>query len=351
MKMTRVRMRNIPESMADAFAWASMIGDPSRPLNILPYRYAADGGKRPMTNDWARWHGGAKRKDDSLFCDAQQSGTWAEWARMAARTASTAWAILPGALGVVVVDVDAPHLLGRVLDAYGDTSVGVATPRGGTHLYYRIDPTRPVPVSRVAVVGAGSYDVKSIGGTSHAPGSRRPDGARYVAEAPGIVGGLLRADGRPVLSPGALYDLLPIFPVDAYETEWAAHHRPTDDLPVDGEPRYAGPEDVPSLLSYMHAAGPAMSGAGGHDHTFKLLRKIGDLGASEDMALGLALEWDEGNAPPWGPFEIRKKVRDAYAKRKSPVGWRIEELDAAVDVNDVSYEDTVAMLRQWRDDV
>ena len=204
----------------------------------------------------------------------------------------------------------------------------------------------PTPVSRVAIVGVGSYDVKSIGGTSHAPGSHRPDGTPYEAVAPGIVGGVLRVDRRPVLEAGALHRLLPVFPVAAYEAEWSAHHRATDDLPVDGEPRYATAEDAPSLLAYMHAAGPAVSGGGGHDHTFKLLRKIGDLGASEDMALELALEWDLGNEPPWGPLDISKKVRDAYAKRKAPVGWRIEELVAVdADPDAASYEETVAMLR------
>lgn len=348
-------LRNIPASMADALAWASMVGDPKRPTNILPYRYSADGGKRPMASDWARWHGGAKRKEGGAlvtFVDAQPDGLRLEWARNATRTPSTAWAILPGALGIVVVDVDAPHLLGRVLDAYGETSVGVSTPRGGTHLYYRAAPGEPPPVSRTAVVGAGSYDVKSIGGTSHAPGSKRPDGAPYVAVAPGI-DGVLRVGDRPALRAGALFDLLPVFPVDAYDREWSAHHRATDDLPVDGEPRYASEEDVPALLAYMQAAGPAIANAGGHDHTFKLLRKIGDLGASEDMALGLALEWDDGNAPPWGPFEIGKKVRDAYAKRKAPIGWRIEEL-AEVDASGedaASYDEVVAMLRLASDGV
>ena len=343
--MTKVSMNGIPAAMADALAWASMIGDPARPINILPYRYAPDGGKRPMANDWARWHGGAKRRDGSVFVDAQTTGLWREWARAAERTSSAAWALLPGALGVVVVDVDAPHLLGHVLDTYGDTSVGVSTPRGGTHLYYRVDPDAPTPVSRVAIVGAGSYDVKSIGGTSHAPGSHRPDGTPYEAVAPGVVGGVLRVDRRPVLEAGALHRLLPVFPVAAYEAEWSAHHRATDDLPVDGEPRYATAEDAPSLLTYMHAAGPAVSGGGGHDHTFKLLRKIGDLGASEDMALELALEWDLGNEPPWGPLDISKKVRDAYARRKSPIGWRIEELANAGDVVEDDYELAVACLQ------
>jgi len=344
--MAKVSMQGIPAAMADALAWASMVGDPTRPINILPYRYAPDGGKRPMANDWARWHGGARRRDGSVFVDAQTTGLWREWARTAERTSSAAWALLPGALGVVVVDVDAPHLLGHVLDTYGDTSVGVSTPRGGTHLYYRVDPDAPTPVSRVAIVGAGSYDVKSIGGTSHAPGSHRPDGTPYEAVAPGIADGVLRIGRRSTLEAGALHQLLPVFPVAAYEAEWSAHHRATDDLPVDGEPRYATAEDVPSLLAYMHAAGPAISGAGGHDHTFKLLRKIGDLGASEDMALELATEWDERNEPPWGPLDIGKKVRDAYAKRKAPIGWRIEELVAVdADPDAASYDETVAMLR------
>ena len=341
-----------PPEMADALAWAFMCAGPGRPPCVLPYRYGPDGAKRPAVKEWARWHGGS----GPLW---QPVAMWRDWARYAHRTRVPAWAVLPGALGVVVVDVDAPHLLGQVLDAYGETEVVVLTPRGGYHLYYQAGASPPI--TRTGVLGPGTYDVKSVGGTAHAPGSARPDGGRYVAEAPGLEGGVLRYEGgSAALSPGTLYRAMPVFPSAMLDEIWAANHAARDDLPLDGEPRYVDtPGGRAALRAYVSAAGPARSGNAGHDHTFKLLRKIGDLGASEDLALVLALEWDEGNEPPWGPTDIRKKVRDAYRTRQSPVGWRIEELGtnagctwAAVASDpdaDMSTDELVALMREAHD--
>lgn len=315
--MNTIRLE-LPRSMASALAWAVMVGDPTRPHNILPYRYGGDGSKRPAVGDWIQWHGGAE-----TGLKRQVPQLWMGWARYAKRSGIEAWATLPGALGVVVLDVDAPHLLGRALDRYGETPVYVTTPSGGYHLYYRAGDD--APSSFVGVLGPGTYDVKSRGGTSHAPGTRRPDGKRYVAHAPGLDDdGTLIVGTRPALPAGALYSLLPVFPADVLEEEWTAHHPAGSDMPCDGEPRYATtPGEVDAIRAYMRAAGPAIALQGGHEHTRKLLKKIGDLGASEALALQLALEWDETNEGPWGELEIRKKVRDAYRKRMSPIGWKL----------------------------
>lgn len=332
-----------PPEMADALAWAFMCKGPGRPPCVLPYRYGPDGAKRPAVKEWAQWHGGSGPRWQPL-------AVWRDWARYANRTHVPAWAVLPGALGVVVVDVDAPHLLGQVLDTYGETEVVVLTPRGGYHLYYQAGPAPPI--TRTGVLGPGTYDVKSIGGTAHAPGSARPDGGRYVAEAPGLEGGVLRVEGgSATLAPGTLYHAMPVFPSAVFEAVWTANHAGHDELPLDGEPRYVDtPEGKDALRRYMLAAGPARSGAGGHDHTFKLLRKIGDLGASEDLALELALEWDRDNEPPWGDDDIRKKVRDAYRTRRAVVGWRIDELTSTARCvwadGDMTTDELVALMRE-----
>ena len=332
----------LPDSMACALAWAYMVGDPRRPTNVLPYRYGADGGKWPAVKEWTQRHGGGALAGQSIQL-------WRDWGRYARRSNIRAWAVLPGALGVVVVDVDAPHLLGRVLDLYGETPVYVETPSGGYHLYYQAGASPPQ--TRTGVRGPGTYDVKSIGGTTHAPGTSRPDGRTYVAVAPELDdAGTLIVGTRPALAAGALYATLPTFRADVLDAEWAAHHPATDDLPMDGDPRYVDtPGEVDALRAYMRAAGPAVSGQGGHPHTFKLLRKIGDLGASESLALELALEWDRDNEPPWGPIEIGKKVRDAYRRRQSPVGWRIAELRDAADESTEQEVDADALAAMLRD--
>ena len=305
---------SVTREQADAIAWAAAVRAPGRPVNILPYRYT-NGAKRPAVNDWGRWHGGGR-------LEAQPTQLWQDWARYAVRTGVTAWAVLPGSLGVVVVDVDAPHMLGALLDLYGETPVYVETPSGGTHLYYRAADLVPL---RTGVRGPGSYDVKSIGGTAHAPGSLHPNGGAYIPRAPGLTS--LIVDGHPTLETGSLYTLLPDFPTAVLATEWDKYHQRRGDLPTDGDPQYVSdPQDIESLRAYMRAAGPAISGRGGHTHTFNLLMKIGDLGASEDLALTLAGEWDDRNEPPWGQDAIAEKVKDAYRSRSSCVGWRIHEL-------------------------
>jgi hypothetical protein len=85
-----------------------------------------------------------------------------------------------GLSGYVVVDVDAPVLLGPMLERFGDTPLITRTPRGGAHLWYRkvgVMPSRNLKSEGLMV------DIKADGGMVIVPPSyNRHSGKPYVFE-------------------------------------------------------------------------------------------------------------------------------------------------------------------------
>lgn len=71
---------------------------------------------------------------------------------------------------------------------------------------------------------------------------------------------------------------------------------------------------VERARAYMAKYPPAVAGQGGHNHTFRaacVLVKGFEL--SEEEAISLLLEWNNGCQPPWTAREIDHKVTDAIA--------------------------------------
>lgn len=362
--MTRLTLR---DDQATALLWADAIRAPGVAPLIIPFNLRLDERgqleRRPLVGGYHSSLTRRRAENASEPQTEQPTWRWQSWAnrgvwqRGGSHVQPEAWAVPPGRLGVVVVDVDDPALIDELLDLYGETPVVVASPSGGTHLYYRAPDDGPPPPSRTGVRGHHTYDIKADGATIHAPGSRhhRCPGT-YTADAPGIVDGALRRGRRPVLKASELWHAMPVFPQFVADEEWDLYHPPRTDMSLE-EIILPDTPDVRRFVSaYMRAAGPAVAGSGGHIHTRNLMLKIGDLGVSRELAHELAIEWDQGNEPPW--FEqLGCKVDDAYASREYPIGCKAREMglvddesgapdeeDAADDVELASHADEIGML-------
>ena len=124
--------------------------------NCLPQ---VPGEKKPAVGGWgksgARWH-----SEDSEKIDLEHYKRWALQFREHNAL------VFPATIGAMVVDVDSPAILGKVLEACGDTPYRTFSGRvgGGVHLWYA-----GVCGSRNGVVP--HVDVKSTGGYVICPGS------------------------------------------------------------------------------------------------------------------------------------------------------------------------------------
>lgn len=332
---------------ASALFWGAALAGPERPNIVIPYGLTWEGGAAKRAPLRAGYHGAA---------DTRRQGA-CEWTRWALDPGVEAWAIAPGRLGVVVVDVDDPGLVGDLLDLYGETPVWVETPSHGMHLYYQAPLGLSVP-SRTGIRGPHSYDVKATGATVHAPGSRhhRCPG-HYLARAPGLGddGAVLRVErgeAVPLLAARSLWPLLPEFPAFVLEEEWERWHPPHEF--AGGEKHVLAGTHAEREMGarYLAAAGPAVQGNGGHDHTRGLILKLGDLGFPEAVGRELLVAWNQTCEPPWSEYDLETKIVHYYRRRNLPIGWRAREwgLVEADDLEDdpdadMSTDELVALMR------
>ena len=89
-----------------------------RGMVVLPIE---PGGKKPVVQKWNKWE---TQKEQSVLAFAQQF-----------REANLA--LICGASGLTVIDLDDPTLLEYAIQRFGDTPLQVTTHSGGIHLYYR----------------------------------------------------------------------------------------------------------------------------------------------------------------------------------------------------------------------
>jgi bifunctional DNA primase/polymerase-like protein len=66
--------------------------------------------------------------------------------------------------------------------------------------------------------------------------------------------------------------------------------------------------------AYIEEMGPAISGQGGHNHTFNVACRVVERVLDEDDAWAVLVEWNTGCEPPWSERELRHKLDDALQK-------------------------------------
>lgn len=72
---------------------------------------------------------------------------------------------------------------------------------------------------------------------------------------------------------------------------------------------------------YLNAAGPAISGSGGHTHTLMCARAlVRGFNFSDSQALGLLETWNEGNQEKWSTKELEHKIASARKGKVPPEG-------------------------------
>lgn len=283
-----------------ALRWSFALASPGRRFG--PSLVPCNEDKRPIKL-WVWKHEHAPRYE--------QSRERLELAVRHTQFAST-WAITPASDGLVVIDVDNMAYLARALEDFGPTPVFMRSRSGKIHLYYQGPPVRSHG-NLYGGPGEPSVEVKCEGTMIHVAG------AGYVPCTP-LPSGSWRDEEA---TRGWLRSHVPMFRSERY----AAILRELEPRYVDdddGVPRYATtPAQIERCRRYAAKAGPAITGDHGHDHTKNLMRKLGDIGAHDAVLLQLALEWNEDNSPPWSEDKIRYYVKDAMAKRRKTVGWKM----------------------------
>lgn len=189
---------------------------------------------------------------------------------------------------LLVVDVDPRNdgyaTLERILDEHGhlEPCPIVSTGSGGRHYFFE----RPESDELRGKLGEGIDLVHGRNRYVVAAPSIHPCGAEYRwTSARGVTVGpppewLLRVARRPPPTP----------------------------LP----PRATGGDAVERCRRYLAKCDPAVSGAGGSNHTFKICKFVVEkFELSQDDALSLLLEWNTRCSPPWTTQQLARKLSHA----------------------------------------
>jgi hypothetical protein len=168
----------------------------------------------------------------------------------------------------------------------------VTTGSGGTHYFFQ----RPEPRTADELRGKLCPGVDLVHGRN-----------RYVVAAPSIhpSGGEYRwASARGVT----------VGPPPEWLLRLARRPPPTP-LP----PRTTGDGALERARRYLAKCDPAVSGAGGQNHTFKVCRFLVErFELAEGDALAALTEWNARCSPPWSSHELHRKLRHALAKSTRP---------------------------------
>jgi hypothetical protein len=155
----------------------------------------------------------------------------------------------------------------------------------------------------------------------------RPVGLRLKGKLPGGID--LLGPGRYFVAPpsihpsGKRYQWIsePHTPI-AHAPEWLLRlaSDEAEVIPLRPRPR-ATMSIIERARAYLAKCPPAISGSGGHAHTFLIAQKlVRGFELDDDTALSLLSEWNRGCQPPWSKWELRHKVRQAVTRGAQPVG-------------------------------
>lgn len=202
---------------------------------------------------------------------------------------------------VLVIDLDTRH---RGHDAWAAIVAGrelpstpvQRTPTGGEHLVFA-RPSFPT-VCKLAL------GVDVLSGAGH-----------YIVAAPSV-----RAEGRYAWTTSPRTPVAPM-------PEWLAElvRRPAEIVSPSRPIVYADRVEE-RARKYLDGMGPAISGSGGHAHTFRAAQVlVRGFGLKADAAWSLLVEWNRACLPPWGERELRRKLEQALAHGQMAHGAMLAE--------------------------
>lgn len=139
---------------------------------------------------------------------------------------------------------------------------------------------------------------------------------QYIVAAPSVVDG------------GTYETLTPLSTPLAVVPEWLLN------LALREEARSPRPGTPPTLprsrlvsraAAYLRKVPPAVSGQGGHAHTFMTAcRLVRGFSLDVDEAYGVMLEWNRTCEPPWSERDLRRKIDQALEHGRLPFGALLE---------------------------
>ena len=176
-------------------------------------------------------------------------------------------------------------------------SVCTLTPSGGIHLYTRLAPGQKAANSVKSTFGA-QIDTRSWHGYVLGPGSSI-DGHSYSWLTSG-------PDG--LHEPATIGDI-PFCP----DAVLAIAGAPTERPELDPTIKWDEPAAISAASAFLTHAAPAIQGAGGNDHTYRVAARLRQFGVSADTAINLMLTWNVNCEPPWQIEELTKLIDNAYA--------------------------------------
>lgn len=202
---------------------------------------------------------------------------------------------------VLVVDLDTRH---QGHDAWRKIVDGrelpntprQRTPTGGEHLVFA-RPSFPT----VAKLALG---VDVLSGSGH-----------YIVAAPSV-----RAEGR------YSWDRAwrtPVARLPSWLAELVGRREPV--VPP-SRPIVYGDRVEERARKYLEGMGPAVSGSGGHAHTFRAAQVlVRGFGLKEEAAWSLLADWNQSCKPPWSENALRRKLEQALACGKMAHGAMLVE--------------------------
>lgn len=170
----------------------------------------------------------------------------------------------------------------------------------GEQRLFSVPPGVVMPRNSAGRLGQ-DIDIRGEGGFGVLPPSNHRSGGRYRWKdglAPGAV-------GIAALPPAWLDALLVLMPAPP----------PAPVVPPRG-PAAEGDQAraVKRATAYVAQMGPAVSGHGGHDHTFNVACRVVERVLDEDDAWAVLADWNRTCEPPWFDCDLRHKLRDALRK-------------------------------------
>jgi hypothetical protein len=104
-------------------------------------------------------------------------------------------------------------------------------------------------------------------------------------------------------------------------------HRPPAPSPPVLPAKFLQSERVARAAAYAKRIPPAISGQGGHAHTFlTACRLVRGFSLSSHEAFLVMSAWNRSCKPPWSEKDLRRKIEQALAHGRMPLGALLEEL-------------------------